>query len=131
MKLFPRYVVNDHDKSSPGCSPTGLKRTPRYQLQKSEFGASIRVDLPGVAKDKLSVTVENNSLRIEGVCQERPEQGWRKVHQETASGDYTLLLDITARYDAGKVQAEWHDGVLRLNLPYSEVAQARQIEINS
>ncbi|MBU4261257.1 MAG: Hsp20/alpha crystallin family protein [Proteobacteria bacterium] len=89
----------------------------------------LHAEMPGVAKEDITVNVDNGKLTITGI---------RKM---TATGvanwaefgdvEYTRIFSVPQAIDVGKVNAELRDGVLRLHLPKSEAAKPRQIEIKA
>jgi len=87
------------------------------------------VDMPGVAKDDVTVNIDNGKLTITGV---------RKIAVQGAVNwaefgdvEYARIFSVPQAIDLGRVNAELRDGVLRLHLPKSEEAKPRQIEINA
>jgi len=74
--------------------------------------------------------VENNVLTIRG---ERPFE--QKVEQENyhrlerSYGTFSRSFTLPATIDAGKIRAEYRDGILNLTLPKSEKAKPKRIQI--
>ncbi|MEW6518282.1 MAG: Hsp20/alpha crystallin family protein [Thermodesulfobacteriota bacterium] len=86
-------------------------------------------DMPGVAKDAISVNVDNGKLTISGVrtVTATGAANWA----EFGDVEYTRVFSVPQAIDVGKVNAELRDGVLKLHLPKSEAAKPRQIEIKA
>ena len=97
--------------------------------EKDEF--LVKVDLPGLSKDDVSVAIQDNFLTIRG---ERKHEVEKKesnyYHRERVHGQFTRSIELPTRVDAGKVQANFKDGVLYVTLPKSEEAKPKEIKVN-
>jgi len=91
----------------------------------------VRVDLPGVAADKVDVTVENHVLSISAERRTLHEEGDQILLQERFDGAISRKLRVPDWVDANAVTADYTDGVLTVRLPVADKAKARRIEINS
>ena len=77
--------------------------------------AEITIDVPGVKREEISVTVEHRTLTV-------------KVASETR-GTWTRQYTIGAKYDLGQLSAKLDLGVLTLNMPKAVEAVARTVEV--
>ena len=103
---------------------------PTVDISETEGEYAILAELPGVKKDAVKVTVENGILTIQGERrQEHTEQGRRHHRIERAYGRFARSFTLPDTVDAGKVRAEYADGMLHLHLPKSEKAKPKQIEV--
>lgn len=90
----------------------------------------VKADLPGLAKDDVSVTLEDNRLTIKGEKkQETEDKGAQVYYRERVYGTFSRLIELPASVDAGKIDARFADGVLQVTLPKSESAKPKQIEV--
>jgi HSP20 family protein len=89
----------------------------------------IELDLPGVKADSIDLDVERNVLTIRA---ERPELDPERemVAVERPRGVFSRQLFLGETLDTGKVEAGYHDGVLRLTIPVAEQAKPRRIAIS-
>jgi len=99
---------------------------PLCDVEETEKGFSVSVDLPGVAKKDINIEVHENQLFITG---ERKSETTRKNFSERAHGKFHRVLTLPTNVDAGKIEANYADGVLTVELPKSEAAKPRQIKI--
>jgi HSP20 family molecular chaperone IbpA len=92
-------------------------------------GITLYADLPGVPKDKLNLHVEADTLTIEGELSLELPEGMAPSHAEVGLSHYRRAFTLSRELDAGKVSAEFNQGVLKLRIPKAEHAQPRRIEI--
>lgn len=102
---------------------------PAYEVQQHEEAYEIRVSLPGVPKDRATVTLEKGTLTVEGTRRNHAAEQWRPVHREIPTADYRLRLSLNLRVDEEKIAAESKDGVLIIRLPVADAAKPRSIQI--
>ncbi|MDR2452595.1 MAG: Hsp20/alpha crystallin family protein [Candidatus Accumulibacter sp.] len=102
---------------------------PPADVIEDDEGITLYADLPGVPKDKLNLHVEADTLSIEGeVALDLPE-GMESSHAEVGLPRYRRVFTLSRELDAGKVSAEFSQGVLKLRIPKAEHAQPRRIEV--
>ncbi len=89
----------------------------------------VEFDLPGVNADSLDLDVERNVLTVRA---ERAEldQNREMVSAERPRGVFSRQLFLGENLDTDKIEAAYHDGVLRLTIPVAEKAKPRRIEIS-
>jgi len=88
----------------------------------------VEFDLPGVTEDSLNLDVERNVLTVHA---ERPglNQDREMVSAERLRGVFSRQLFLGDNLDADRIQASYHNGVLRLSIPVAEKAKPRRIKI--
>jgi HSP20 family molecular chaperone IbpA len=92
-------------------------------------GITLYADLPGVPKEKLTLQVEADTLTIEGEIGLNVPEGMEATHAEVSLPRYRRVFTLSKELDAGKVAAEFKNGVLKLRIPKAEHAQPRRIEV--
>src|SRR6478609_5372740 len=103
---------------------------PAYRISQTPEAWTLTAQLPGVAKDGLELTAEDGVISIRGRRQWQQPEGWTPLYRESYDSAYALTLEYDHTVDAGKIQAELKDGVLRVSLPKAETAKPRKITIN-
>ena len=141
MSLVPRNSLFDFGDLFPNFySPvfsshatTGVF-SPRVDVKDNEDRYEIMADLPGVDKDKLSVTLEDGILTIEANTEEEQseEKEGRVIRKERRSGKYLRSFTLGHDVQESDIKASFKNGVLTLEAPkLKEVAPERkQIDIN-
>ena len=78
----------------------------------------INVELPGVAAADVEVEVHDGLLTVKGEKRsEREEKGKTYFFSERSYGAFQRTFRLPADIDAGKISADFKDGVLKLNVP--------------
>lgn len=91
----------------------------------------VKADLPGMRREDIDVTVENDVLTIKGEKREEKEVKEKDmVRSERYYGAFHRAFSLPASIDATKVNASYKDGVLEIALPKKEGAKSRQIKVD-
>lgn len=93
-------------------------------------GITLYADLPGVAKNDLSLHVDADTLTIAGEVGIRWPESLESTHVEVNLPRYRRSFTLSRELDAGKVSAEFSQGVLKLRIPKADHARPRKIEIS-
>jgi len=115
--------------SAPTGPATPATLRPSHQLTESDDAFALTVQLPGVARDGLDVTVEQDVLRVVGRRAWTPPAGWSALHRETSDAPFALAVALGQTVAADRIAAELRDGVLRLSLPKAEAVRPRRIAV--
>ena len=87
----------------------------------------VALDLPGVDRDVLDVSLDENRLTIRGERAAEAESNPRR--SERVSGRFLRTFSLPTTVDRAAITADYKDGVLRLRLPKRGEQAARQVEI--
>lgn len=102
---------------------------PAIDLVERDDGYTLYVDLPGVDKKDLELSVENNVLSLKGEKKENRE-GTKFFRKETWNGAFRRTISLPQAADSQKVSAELKDGVLVVTIGKKEELKPRQITVN-
>ena len=101
--------------------------TPPVDIYETADGLVVKADLPGVAKERLDVRVENSLLTIRGEAAHAAPGD--PVYREYGLVNFFRQFELNERVDQSKISADLKHGVLTLNLPKAEEAKPRKIEV--
>ena len=90
----------------------------------------LSIDLPGMRREDLKISVESDSLIITGERKretEANEKGYSRF--ERVTGTFTRVFSLPNTIDGRKIDANYKDGVLSVLLPKSEEARPKSIEV--
>lgn len=103
---------------------------PAVDVKETEDGLTVYVELPGVKKDDITISLEDNVLAVAGERRfERDEKRDNFHRVERSFGKFSRSFRLPANVQGDKVDASFKDGVLVLSLPKAEEAKPRQIAI--
>ena len=113
---------------------TGAQADGRYVAPPANISATdnaylVELEMPGVDKSGLEITVEANELTIIGRRKTETPQG-ELCYCESALADYRRSFELGPDIDTSKIEAEMDQGVLKLRLPKSEKARPRKVQIS-
>lgn len=123
-------TLNPTENRSAGNSGAQPVRylTPPANIWETTDGYMLQVEMPGVAKSGLELTVENNELTITGRRAE-PDVKADVVYRESRPYDYRRVFELDPSIDSAKVSAKMEQGILTLTLPKSEHVKPRKITV--
>lgn len=103
--------------------------TPPVDVIEDAGGITLYADLPGVAREGLSLHVEAATLTIEAESSLRVPDGLKTSHTEVGLGRFRRVFTLSKELDTEKVSAELSQGVLKLRIPKAEHAKPRRINV--
>jgi HSP20 family protein len=89
----------------------------------------VKAELPGIAKDKIEVNVEDRSVTIGAEFLDEVEASGKTLWKERTFSKASRSIRLPEAVDANAAQARHVDGVLQLTLPKIAKANAKQITI--
>ena len=92
-------------------------------------GYTLEVEMPGVSKDGLDISVENNELTITGQRSFPAVEG-TLIHHESRPENFRRTFDLDPSIDANKIGAKIDQGLVRLTLPKAEHVKPRKIAVS-
>ncbi len=102
---------------------------PTADIFETEDALTVVLEMPGVSKDNVDVSVENGLLTIEGRIDFKKYEGLQPVYSEYNIGPYRRTFRLSNHVDQSRITAEMRDGVVTLALPKAEQAKPRRINI--
>lgn len=116
-------------KNAP-AQPAEVCVKPAFNVREDAHGYDVTVQLPGVAKEGLEITAQEDDLTITGRRTWTAPAEWTALYRETPRANFELTLNHGGEIDAAKISAELKEGVLHLMLPKAEAAKPRKIAIS-
>ncbi|MBK5299263.1 MAG: Hsp20/alpha crystallin family protein [Vicinamibacteria bacterium] len=90
----------------------------------------LKVELPDVVREDIDLRVENDTLTISGQKHRGTTVREDQYHRiERTFGSFSRTFTLPPTVDAGKIGAEYKNGVLSVTLPVREDARPRQIQV--
>lgn len=111
-----------------GAESAAVTWSPAADLTQTEDAYTLTVDLPGLSRNDVELTVEDHTLTLSG--ERRIEREGLNVDRiERVHGRFARRFHIPADADVSTVTAEFENGVLSIVISKAEEAKARKIEI--
>jgi HSP20 family protein len=103
--------------------------TPPASVREITDGYTLEIEMPGVKKDGLEISVENNELTIIG-RRSLPVMEGTLVHRESRPENFRRMFEIDPSIEADKISAKIDQGLVRLTLPKAEHVKPRKITVS-
>ena len=103
--------------------------SPAVDIYEDERGLHVMADLPGVDPDAVDVRVEKGVLTIQARAQHLLST--EPLHREFALTGFFRQFQLPEEVDTTAIAAQLRNGVLTLDLPRTEAAQPRRIEVRT
>ncbi len=105
--------------------------SPAIDVREGDDELVVSADLPGLTKDDIEVTVEDNRLTVSGERKRDEEAKDDHFHRiERAYGRFSRTLTLPSAVKAEAVKASFKDGILSVTVPKAEVAKRKKIEVH-
>jgi HSP20 family molecular chaperone IbpA len=102
---------------------------PPVDIFEDADGITLTADLPGVAKENLSIGVEGETLTIEGTVSLEAPARMTDVYAEIRVAQYKRSFALARDLDTERIDANLRNGVLTLRIPKREQAKPRRIAV--
>ena len=102
---------------------------PYADIYETDEALTVLMEMPGVAREGVSVALEDDVLRVEGRIDFGKYAGMEPVYTEFNVGHYARSFALSGKVDREGIGARLEDGVLVLTLPKAREARPRRIAI--
>ena len=99
---------------------------PLADVYENENAYVIALDLPGIDRSTLDVSVDDNRLTIKG---SRPEVERNNRRDECPRGKFLRAFSVPTSVDQSAIRADYKDGVLEVQLPKQAERKPQRVEI--
>lgn len=135
---FGRLVENMFEDMLSPFGPQGMPQwsaegisTPRLNVTETEKTFEVEAEMPGVKKEDIKVSVENQRVTIEGESKRETErkEGENVVYSERSASKYMRSFTLPSDVDEATAQAHLENGVLTLTLPKKQAGAATKLTV--
>jgi HSP20 family protein len=104
--------------------------SPPVDVREREDTYLVEVELPGLTKDDVKITMENNILTILGEKKQEKEEKRGDYHRsERVYGSFQRSFTLPSSVKNDKIEAQYKNGILTVTLPKVEEAKPKAIEV--
>ncbi|CAN5729752.1 Hsp20/alpha crystallin family protein [soil metagenome] len=104
--------------------------TPALDLYQTNDDLVAVVEVPGMRKEDIELSLQDGMLTIGGERKEETPEGDKTTRTERFVGKFRRSISLPTRVDANKVNATYKDGILTVTLPKAEEVKPKQIQVN-
>ena len=105
---------------------------PHVDVAETEKGYEVTMDLPGIDPKQLTVEIREGSLWVSGERKEEKEEKGKTFHRvERHYGAFRRAIPLDLPVDREKVEAKYHEGVLKISVSKMPEAETKRIEVKA
>ncbi len=105
--------------------------SPRMEVEESENDFRLYVEAPGMKKKDIEISVKDNVITLSGEKKERVRKKEASYYlNEISYGKFSRSFKLPSNVDVEAIKGHWDEGVLTVEIPKTELAKPRKIEIN-
>ncbi len=104
--------------------------TPALDLYQTSDDIMAVVELPGMRKEEIEISLHDGTLTISGERKEDAANEDKNARTERILGKFRRSISLPTRVDANKVNASYKDGILTVTLPKADEVKPKQIQVN-
>ena len=128
---FNRAFTDAYGREEDGLMTSGAWVPPVDIYQNGDHEVVLKAELPDMTREDIDVTVDNGTLTIKGekrLSNDVKEEAFHRI--ERRYGSFSRSFSLPQTVDAGRVGADYKNGVLTVRLPLREEAKPRQIKVD-
>jgi len=112
------------------CQPRVIQ--PLVNIREEDKEVILEAEMVGLTKNDISLDLKGNELTLRGKAgrvDDAVPKGYTLIHKERCPLEYVRTFVVGDNIDKNKIDAQYENGILRVKLTKSEVAQPKKIEI--
>lgn len=126
-----RNLPSATQAGTPAKSEASAALRPPVDVIEDANGITLLADMPGVSKDKLTLSLDADNLTIEGEVDMGTPAEMESRYAEIKVPRYRRTFTLSRELEPDKAEAQLNNGVLRLHIPKAAHLQPRKIEITT
>lgn len=91
-------------------------------------GVTIDIACTGISKSEIEILIEGNTLRV-NYDKAKQEDQTKYLHRGIAKRSFNLGWKIDSKYDLSKAEANFENGLLKIDIPFTKGSQPRTLKI--
>ena len=96
-----------------------------YQTDK---GLEIDIACTGISKEEIEIQIQDNILRVN--YDKSKNENLEYIHKGIAKRSFNLGWKIDSKFDLGKANAKFENGLLAINIPFSKRSELKTLKIS-
>jgi len=104
--------------------------SPPVDITEDDENVFVAVEVPGMTKEDVKITLQDNVLTIRGEKKQEMEKKDANYHRlERSYGSFTRSFSLPTGVVPDKIKAQYQDGLLKISLPKAEQVKPKEIPI--
>jgi HSP20 family protein len=103
---------------------------PTTDIFETEDALTVVMEVPGVDKEAVDISVENQVLKVEAKIDPSKYEGMEPLYTEYNVGHFARSFTLSNKIDQQQISAKLEDGVLTLTLKKAQEAMPRKISVS-
>jgi HSP20 family protein len=118
-------------RTGAGFGELGTLVRPSLDIAEGKKAYKVKMEIPGVEKGDVSVTVEEDTLIVRGEKKQETEEREENYHRiERSYGSFQRTLSLPRDADAEHVEAKFKNGLLTIVIPKQEPAASKERSVD-
>lgn len=129
--LFQRDGSTGRDMDNWFAAEEQLVHPVHVNISESDSALHVQAEVPGFEPKDIEISLEPTRLTISGKREARQEQQdkGKVIYQELCSSEMLRVIDLPAEVDPEKTKATLKNGVLELEMPKTQKAAGKRVEV--
>ncbi len=124
-------------RMSPGRTPeTAIEKkeskvaAPALDMIDSRDKILVKVEMPGVKKSDIVITIDDDTLNIKAEVETKKEdKNEDYLYMERNYSSFARSISLPTKIEEGKISASLKDGILEITLPKAEEVKPKKIKV--
>ena len=105
--------------------------SPNVDVSETEKNYEVKAEIPGLKKEDIKVTVEDNILKLSGEKKHEEETNDKNYHRlERSYGKFERSFRLPKEVKKEEIKASYKNGVLDVVIPKAEEVKPKEITVN-
>lgn len=104
-----------------------MQTLPAANITKGEDAYTIMLSLPGIKKEEIDISIDNNNLKVMSTAAKQEEQTYRL--REFDLSNFKRTFSLPKQVDVASISAKHEAGILTLVLPIAPEAKPKKVEV--
>lgn len=126
-----KNVSRQETKAVQQAQETERAIRPVVDIFEDAGGITVQADMPGVARERLDVHIDSDTLFIEGGVEVPVPEGMQPLYADVRSTRYQRSFALSRELDGDNIEASLKNGVLTLRIPKRAEHKPRKIEVRT
>ena len=122
-------LVRNFLQSSQAYAPLAESKLPHpVDIYETETHLVFDIACTGVSQEELEVQTQNNTLRVNYNKTEKDDEA-KYIYRGIAKRSFNLGWKIDSKFDLSKASANFADGLLTIEVPFSKGSELKKLQI--